>query len=142
MSFAPGSRIGPYLLQAELGRGGMGVVYSARDPRLDRRVAIKVLPPELTRDEVAKQRFLQEARAASALDHANICTIHQIDEAEDGELYLVMAHYEGETLERRIARGPLPVDEAVDVAVQVARGLEEAHGAGHRPPGTSSPRIS
>ena len=84
-----------------------GVVYTATDPRLDRRVAIKLLPPDLTRDEIAKQRFLQEAKAASALDHPNICTIHEINETDDGQLYLVMAHYEGETLKERIGRGPM-----------------------------------
>ena len=83
----------------------MGVVYLAQDPRLDRQVAIKVLPPDLTRDDIAKQRFLQEAKAASALDHPNICNIHEINETADGQLYLVMAHYAGETLKERIARG-------------------------------------
>ena len=97
-----------------LGAGGMGVVYTAHDPRLDRQVAIKVLPPDLTLDDTAKQRFLQEAKAASALDHPNICTIYEINETDDGQLYLVMAHYEGETLKQRIERGPLAVDEAVD----------------------------
>ena len=87
MSVAPGTRLGPYDILAELGRGGMGVVYTARDPRLDRQVAIKVLPPDLTRDETAKGRFLQEAKAASALDHPNICNIHEINETEDGQLY-------------------------------------------------------
>ncbi len=113
-----------------LGRGGMGVVYRARDPRLDRSVAIKVLPPELTRDAPAKHRFLQEAKAASALDHPNICNIHEINETEEGELYLVMAHYEGETLKERIARGALAAAEALDIATQVGRGLAEAHAAG------------
>ncbi len=75
MPLAPGSTLGPYIITAELGHGGMGVVYTAHDPRLDRQVAIKVLPPDLTRDDTAKQRFLQEAKAASALDHPNICTI-------------------------------------------------------------------
>ncbi len=98
MSLAPGSTLGPYTVLAELGHGGMGVVYTARDPRLDRQVAIKVLPPDLTRDETAKQRFLQESKAASALDHPNICTIHEITETAVGHLYLVMAYYEGETL--------------------------------------------
>ena len=87
----------------------MGVVYLAHDPRLDRHVAIKLLPPDLTRDETVKQRFLQEAKAASALDHLNICTIFEINETDDGQLYLVMAHYEGETLKERIERGPLGV---------------------------------
>ena len=107
----------------------MGVVYLAHDPRLDRHVAIKLLPPNLTRDETAKQRFLQEAKAASALDHPNICTIFEINETDDGQLYLVMAHYEGETLKERIARGPLELDDAIDIATQVGRGLAEAHGA-------------
>ncbi len=90
-SLAPGSTLGPYTIRAQLGAGGMGVVYTAHDPRLDRQVAIKVLPPGLTRDDTAKQRFLQEAQAASALDHPNICTIHEINETDDGQLYLVMA---------------------------------------------------
>ena len=130
MSLAPGTQLGPYRIVSELGRGGMGVVYRARDPRLDRSVAIKVLPPDLTRDSAAKQRFLQEAKAASALDHPNICNIHEINETEEGELYLVMAHYEGETLRERIARGALAAAEALDIATQVGRGLAEAHAAG------------
>ena len=93
----------------------MGVVCLAQDPRLDRQVAIKVLPPDLTRDATAKQRFLQEAKAASALDHPNICNIHEINGTADGQLYLVMAHYEGETLKERIARGALALDDAIDV---------------------------
>ena len=130
MSLAPGATLGPYTITAELGHGGMGVVYTAQDPRLDRQVAIKVLPPDLTRDETAKQRFLREAKAASALDHPNICTIYEINETADGQLYLVMAYYEGETLKERIERGALAVDEAVDIATQVGQGLAEAHGAG------------
>ena len=122
--------LGPYAIRAELGHGGMGVVYTAQDPRLDRQVAIKVLPPDLTGDDTAKQRFLQEAQAASALDHPNICTIYEINETDDGQLYLVMAYYEGETLKERIGRGALAVDDAVDIATQVGRGLAEAHGAG------------
>ncbi len=86
-------------------------------------MAIKVLTADLTRDETAKQRFLQEAQAASALDHPNICTIHEINETDDGQLYLVMAFYEGETLKERIERGALAVKEAVDIATQVGRGL-------------------
>ena len=87
-----GTLLGPYQIVSQLGAGGMGVVYQAHDPRLDRHVAIKLLPPDLTRDEIAKQRFLQEAKAASALDHPNICVIHEISETEDGQLYLVLAH--------------------------------------------------
>ena len=130
MSLAPGATLGPYTIRAELGHGGMGVVYTAHDPRLKRQVAIKLLTVDLTRDETAKQRFLQEAQAASALDHPNICTIFEINETDDGQLYLVMAYYEGETLKARIERGPLALDEAVDIATQVGRGLAEAHGAG------------
>ncbi len=126
MTLAPGSTLGPYTIRAELGHGGMGVVYTAHDPRLDRQVAIKVLPPDLTRDETAKQRFLQEAKAASALDHPNICNIHEINETPDGQLYLVMAYYEGETLKQRIERGALKVDEAIDIATQVGQGLAES----------------
>ncbi len=84
----------------------------------------------MTRDETAEQRFLQEAQAASALDHPNICTIHEINETDDGQLYLVMAYYEGETLKERIERGALPLNDAIDIATQVGRGLAEAHGAG------------
>ena len=130
MSLTSGSQLGPYTLRAELGHGGMGIVHTAHDPRLDRQVAIKVLPPDLTRDETAKQRFLQEAKAASALDHANICNIHEINETADGQLYLVMAYYEGETLKERIERGALPVEDAIDIATQVGQGLAEAHTAG------------
>ena len=130
MALVPGAQLGPYEIRSQLGQGGMGVVYLAQDPRLDRQVAIKVLAPDLTRDSTAKQRFLQEAKAASALDHANVCAIHEIDETPDGQLYLVMAHYEGETLKERIGRGPLALDEAVDIATQVGQGLAKAHAAG------------
>ena len=110
----------------------MGVVYTAHDPRLKRQVAIKLLTADLTFDETAKQRFLQEAQAAAALDHPNICTIYEINETDDGQLYLVMAYYAGETLKQRIERGPLAVDEAVDIATQVGLGLSKAHAAGDR----------
>ena len=130
MTLSPGSTLGPYEIRSQLGQGGMGVVYLAQDPRLDRQVAIKVLPPDLTRDATAKQRFLQEAKAASALDHPNICNVHEINETEDGQLYLVMAHYEGETLKERIGRGPLALDDAIDIATQVGQGLAKAHAAG------------
>ena len=91
MPLTPGTRLGPYAMVSQLGQGGMGVVYEASDPRLKRTVAIKLLPPDLTRDETAKRRFLQEAQAASALDHPNIYTIHEINETDDGQLYLVIA---------------------------------------------------
>ena len=130
MTIAPGSRLGQYEIVSPIGAGGMGEVYKEQDTRLKRLVALKLLPPELTRDETAKQRFLQEAQAASALDHPNICTIHEINETPDGQLYLVMAYYEGETLKEKIERGPLPLDEALDIAIQVGQGLADAHTAG------------
>ncbi len=130
MPLTAGSSLGPYEIRSQLGQGGMGVVYLAQDPRLKRQVAIKLLPPDLTRDSTAKQRFRQEAQAASALDHPNICTIFEINETADGQLYLVMAHYAGETLKERIARGPLAPNDAIDIASQVGQGLAKAHAAG------------
>jgi serine/threonine protein kinase/Tol biopolymer transport system component len=122
-----GRTIGHYQILEILGGGGMGIVYRARDTRLARIVALKFLPPELTRDPQAKERFEQEARAASSLDHPNLCTILELGETPDGRLYLAMPCYDGETLRRRIERGPLPVDEAIDIALQIARGLSKAH---------------
>jgi class 3 adenylate cyclase/tRNA A-37 threonylcarbamoyl transferase component Bud32/tetratricopeptide (TPR) repeat protein len=111
----------------ELGEGGMGVVYKARDIKLNRSVALKFLPLELTRDQAYKVRFAQEAQAASALDHQNICTIYDIDETSDGQMYIAMAYYEGETLKEKIAHGSIPVHETVDISKQVAQGLVKAH---------------
>jgi tRNA A-37 threonylcarbamoyl transferase component Bud32 len=113
-----------------LGGGAMGVVYKASDVRLKRTVALKFLPPELTRDAEARQRFVHEAQAASTLDHPNICTIFEIDSAPDGQLFIAMAYYEGATLKRRMDGGPLPIDDAVDIAIQIAQGLAKAHQAG------------
>jgi serine/threonine protein kinase/tetratricopeptide (TPR) repeat protein len=124
-----GSQVGPYRLLREIGGGGMGTVYEAEDTRLGRRVAVKVLPPEYNRDRRAKERFLREARAASAVDHPNLCTVHDVGES-GGRLYIVLTLYEGETLRERIRRGPLPPGEAREVAIQVARGLARAHEAG------------
>jgi eukaryotic-like serine/threonine-protein kinase len=130
LSALPGSAIAQYRLLEPLGGGAMGTVYEAEDTRLRRRVALKFLPDELTRDPVAKARFLQEAQAASALDHPNICTVHEVGETEDGHLYLAMAAYDGETVKERIARSPLSVDEALDIACQAAQGLAKAHREG------------
>ncbi len=130
-----GREVDHYRILGHLGGGGMGVVYKAEDTRLERTVALKFLPPAMTRDAVAKSRFLQEARAASALDHPNVCTIYDIGELDDGQLYLVMPAYDGETLKKRIERGPLPVEEAVDD--------RQAGGAGARqgpPPGDRASR--
>ena len=125
-----GQTLSNYAVRERLGSGGMGVVYKALDTRLDRHVALKFLPPELTRSADAQRRFVQEAKAASALDHPNICTIHEINETADGQLYLVMAYYAGETLKERIDRGPLDVADAVRIATDVGRGLARAHAAG------------
>jgi len=125
-----GTTISHYRILEELGRGGMGVVYRAEDTRLRRQVALKFLAPDLTRNPEAKERFIHEARAASALDHPNICNVHEIDETEDGSTFLVMALYEGETLRERIARGPLPEREVLRICRQLAEGLARAHEAG------------
>ena len=102
-----GKTISHYRILEKLGEGGMGVVYKAEDTKLGRTVALKFLPPELTRDDEAKKRFIQEAQAASALDHPNICNIHEIDETNDGQMFIAMACYEGESLKAKIERGPL-----------------------------------
>ncbi len=125
-----GTRIGRYEILEQIGAGGMGVVYRALDTRLRRTVAIKFLPHDRSADPESRARFAQEALAASALDHPNICTIFEIDETPEGRTYIVMAHYEGETLEDRLVRGALPADQAIDVVAQVADGLACAHAAG------------
>jgi serine/threonine-protein kinase len=125
-----GETVSHYRILDELGRGGMGIVYLAEDSRLGRRAALKFLPPDASRDDEVTQRFIQEARTASALDHPNVCTIYEIGESQDGRLFIAMACYDGETLEQRLKRGPLSPAEAVDVALQVARGLRKAHEAG------------
>ncbi|UCF78856.1 MAG: protein kinase [Candidatus Eiseniibacteriota bacterium] len=125
-----GKTISRYRILSKLGEGGMGVVYKAEDTRLKRTVALKFLPPGLTRDLDARKRFIHEAQAASALDHPNICTVHEIDSTEDERMFMVMACYEGEGLKDRIKRGPLPLKEALEVAAQIAGGLSKAHGKG------------
>jgi len=125
-----GKTISHYRILEKLGEGGMGVVYKAEDTKLKRTVALKFLPPELTRDAEAKARFIQEAQAASALDHANICGIHEIDETAEGQLFISMTLCEGETLGERIKRGPLSMEEALRIATQIARGLAKAHAQG------------
>ena len=108
----------------------MGVIYAAEDTHLKRTVVLKFIAPDLTRDADARDRFMQEAEAASALDHPNICTIYDVDTATDGQLFIAMAYYDGETLKARLGRGPIAVAVALDIAVQIARGLEKAHQAG------------
>ncbi|NIP22257.1 MAG: protein kinase [Phycisphaerae bacterium] len=121
-----GKTISHYKILEKLGSGGMGDVYKAEDTKLQRTVALKFLPLELTRDEESQQRFVQEARAASALDHPNIGTIHEIDEV-DGQSFIAMAYYEGQTLKHKIEQGPLPIDEAIAIAIEIAQGLAKAH---------------
>jgi tetratricopeptide (TPR) repeat protein/class 3 adenylate cyclase/tRNA A-37 threonylcarbamoyl transferase component Bud32 len=123
-----GRRVGRYLVLEQLGAGGMGVVYKARDEQLNRHVALKFLSPHLSAREDAKQRFLVEARAVARLDHPNICAIHEIGEAPDGRLFLSMPLYAGETLQHRLERTPvLAFAEAATIALQIARGLASAH---------------
>ncbi len=129
MSLSAGARLGPYEILAPLGAGGMGEVYSARDTRLDRTVAIKVLPGHLSSNPTLRQRFDREARAVSGLNHPHICTLHDIG-SENGLDFLVMERLEGETLTVRIQRGPLPPEETLRVAIQIADALDKAHRQG------------
>jgi len=126
----PGDQIAHFRIVERLGGGGMGVVYKAVDVHLGRTVALKFLPPHLDADDEAKQRFVQEARAASALDHPNICAVYEIGETSTGQLFIAMACYDGLTLKQKIEDGPLPISEAVGLVVQVAEGLRRAHEAG------------
>ena len=125
-----GAVISHYRIVEKIGEGAMGQVFLAEDTRLRRRVALKFLPYDLTRNEEAKQRFLQEARAASTLDHPHICNIHEIEETEDGQIFICMAYYEGETLKEKISKGPLDVETALEIAIQLCDGLDRAHEAG------------
>jgi dienelactone hydrolase len=126
----PGDILSHYRIHGLLGAGGMGEVYRAEDTRLKRVVALKVLTPALSEQADAKRRLIVEAQAASALDHPNICTIYEIDETADGRVFLAMAHYEGETLAKRLARGQIPIGEAIDIALQLTRAVAAAHDAG------------
>ncbi len=127
---ASGERVGTYRILELIGAGGMGAVYRAYDERLHRMVALKFLPPRLASERQAAERFLAEARAAAALDHPHICTIHEIGETEGGRPFLAMPLYEGETLRERLGRGPLEIEEALAVAVALCRALAAAHGLG------------
>ncbi len=121
-----GTTISHYRITDKLGEGGMGVVYKAEDTKLKRPVALKFLAPHLLRDEEGRKRFHREAMAAAALDHPNVCTVYEIDEA-DGRTFIVMAFLEGQTLSEKIADGPLKLPEALSIAIQMADGLEAAH---------------
>jgi serine/threonine protein kinase/Tfp pilus assembly protein PilF len=120
-------RISHYKILEKLDGGGMGIVYKAQDLRLERNVALKLLSPQLSRDEEGKLRFVHEARATSALDHTNICTIYEIDETDDKQMFIAMAFYDGETLREKIDRSPFTVKQAIHIATQVAEGLKKAH---------------
>ncbi len=125
-----GKTISHYKILEKLGGGGMGVVYKAEDTNLDRTVALKFLPPHLHLDEEAEKRFISEAKAASSFDHPNICTIHEIGKTDDDQLFIVMAYYEGETLKKKIEKGPIKIEAAIDIVSQVAEGLNKAHKKG------------
>ena len=125
-----GKTISHYRILDKIGEGGMGMVYKAQDTLLERVVALKFLSLHLLEREGARERFVHEAKAVATLDHPNICTIHQVGETEDEQLFLVMAYYDGETLAQRIERGPLAVEETTAIALQIARGLAKAHAEG------------
>jgi pimeloyl-ACP methyl ester carboxylesterase len=129
-ALGPGQTVSQYEIVEKLGGGGMGVVYKALDRRLQRFVALKFLPPYLSAEPELKLRFTQEAKAIASLDHPNLCSILEVEEAEDGQLFIVMPYYEGETLKQMIERGPLPLALVTDYGVQVAAGLAHAHAAG------------
>ncbi|HXM70316.1 MAG TPA: serine/threonine-protein kinase, partial [Thermoanaerobaculia bacterium] len=129
MKLQPGTRLGPYEILSPVGAGGMGEVYKARDTRLDRSVAIKVLTSRLAGSGDPRVRFEREAKAISALNHPHICTLHDVGHEGDSE-YLVMEYLEGETLARRLARGQLPLDQVYRLGAQIADALDRAHRQG------------
>ncbi len=124
-----GARLGPYEILTPLGAGGMGEVYRARDTRLGRDVAVKVLPAHIT-DSEARERFHREARAIAALQHPNICTLYDVGEAGDGQTFLVLELLDGQTLQQRLREGPLDVALMIDVSIAIADALHVAHQAG------------
>src|SRR6201984_348014 len=127
MALTSGTRRGPYEIQSPLGAGGMGEVYRALDTRLERSVAVKILPQHLADKADASERFEREARTISSLNHPNICQLHDVGQ-QDGVRYLVMELLEGETLAARLRRGPLPLAQVVGYGAEIARGLDAAHG--------------
>ena len=133
MSLTSGTKLGPYEIQAPIGAGGMGEVYRALDTRLERTVAVKVLPTHLADDPDAKQRFEREARAISSLNHSNICTLYDVG-TQDGTAYLVMEYLEGETLAARLKKGPLSLEQVLRYGMEICDGLDRAHrnGVAHR----------
>ncbi len=122
-----GQTISHFRITAKLGEGGMGVVYKAEDTKLERTVALKFLPDHLLGDEEVRKRFEREAEAAAALNHPNVCTVHEISEVQ-GRSFIAMAFLEGESLDKKIEAGPLKLKDALDIAIQTAKGLQAAHG--------------
>src|ERR1700740_3464312 len=129
MGLTTGTKLGPYEIQSPLGAGGMGEVYRARDTRLERAVAIKIRPAQFSADPVRKQRFEREAKTISSLNHPHICTLHDVG-SQDGVDYLVMECVEGETLAKRLEKGPLPLDQILKFGAQIADALDKAHRSG------------
>src|SRR4030095_11957503 len=129
MALEPGTKFGPYEILAGIGAGGMGEVYRARDTRLGRIVAVKVLPLHMANHPDSRERFEREARAVSSLNHPHICALFDVGRQE-GTDFIVMEHLEGETLESRLSRGPLPLDHALRCAIHIADALVAAHRAG------------
>src|ERR1700737_3840726 len=129
MPLAPGTKLGPYEILSPLGAGGMGEVYRARDMRLDRSVAIKILPAHLSADPVRKLRFEREAKTVSALNHPNICSLFDVG-SQDGIDFLVMECIDGETLSLRRARGSLPAEQPTKIGTEIADALDKAHRSG------------
>src|SRR5215510_4332033 len=129
MSLGPGTRLGPYEIVTPLGAGGMGEVYKANDTRLDRTVAIKVLPSHVSDDLTLRERFEREARTIAALNHPHICTLYDVGHEADTD-FLVLEYLEGQTLADRLTKGALPLDQALQLAIQIADALDKAHRAG------------
>ena len=129
MALTAGTRLGPYVIAAPIGAGGMGEVYKATDTRLDRTVAIKVLPEHVATDPDLKQRFEREAKTLAALSHPHICPVFDVG-SQHGIDFLVMEYLEGETLEQRLKKGALPLDQALQIGIQIADALAAAHRAG------------
>src|SRR5690349_17051370 len=129
MTLAAGTKLGPYEVLSAIGSGGMGEVYRARDTRLERIVAVKILPSHLSSNPEAKQRFEREARTISSLNHPHICVLHDVG-SQDGVDYLVMECVEGETLAKRLENGALPLEQVLKYGAQIADALDKAHRSG------------
>src|SRR3972149_1027548 len=129
MALEAGTKLGPYEIVAAIGAGGMGEVYRAKDTRLERTVAIKILPAHLSPDPELRQRFDREAKAVSSLNHPHICTLHDIGH-QDGTDYLVMEFIEGETLSSRLQKGPIATELLLQYSIQIADALDKAHKQG------------